>query len=328
MIQLLTYSRLSAHRKCPRFHELRYEIGIAPEQDSEALRIGTAFHAALEANDKGQNPEEAIAKLGTLDPWETGMVAAMFTAHCERWGNDALEIVATELRFEMPLLNPATGAASKVWRLAGKIDRLYRMPDGRLCLKDWKTTTDDISPDSDYWLRLALDQQMGIYLLGARELGYDVQTIVYDVTVRPLLRPYKKTPPDKIQLKKDGTPYANTRLEDESPWDFTARVAEAMRADPVRYFVRHEIAKLDSDLVEMQRDVWLQQETMRAMQRSGHWYKNPGACATPFRCPYLPICGNKQVGPDCVPSGFQLLPDIHRELARPEQAGQQPDGVS
>jgi hypothetical protein len=174
-----------------------------------------------------------------------------------------------------------------------------------------------LSPGSDYWLRLSLDQQMSLYLVAARTLGHDVSAILYDVTQRPLLRPYRKTAPDKIQLKKDGTPYANTRLQDESPTEYTIRVAEAMRADPARFFARHEIARLDRDLAETMSEVWQQQQAMREMQRAGRWYRNPGACVTHHTCPYLPICGNELSRDTAPPSGFRLLADVHPELTPP-----------
>lgn len=313
--QLLTHSRLSTFRSCPKRHEFRYELGLAPEQEGEALRIGTAYHAALEANDIGSDPEAAIAALGTLDPWETAMVAAMFTVHRERWTGDTLEVVASELAFELPLRNPDTNATTPIWRMAGKIDRIYKLPDGRLAVQDYKTTTEDIAPGSDYWLRLSLDQQMSIYVLAARELGFDVQTILYDVTVRPLQRPLKKTPPDKIKLRKDGQPYADTRLQDETPFDFTVRVAEAMRADSARYFARHEIARLDQDLDETRAELWMQQLAIREAQRSGHWWRNPGSCVTPYHCAYLPICGRRITAETSPPPGFKRIDNVHPELA-------------
>ena len=46
--ELLTYSRLSAFRACPKRHFYRFEIGLAPEQDGVAMRVGSAFHAAHE----------------------------------------------------------------------------------------------------------------------------------------------------------------------------------------------------------------------------------------------------------------------------------------
>lgn len=316
MTQLLTHSRLSTFRACPRRHQLRYEIGLSPDQEDLALRVGTAFHAALEAADLGQDPEVAINERGTLEPHDAAMVAAMFTVHRERWAGQTLEVVATELAFELPVINPDTGSATPVWKLAGKIDRIYRTPSGQLAVLDYKTTSEDVAPGSDYWLRLSLDQQMSIYVLAARMLGFDVQTILYDVTKRPMQRPLRATPAEKVRYKKDGTPYADTRLQDETPEEFAARVAEAMRAEPDRYFARHEIARLDRDLEETRAEIWMQQLAIRESQRSNRWWRNPGACVTPYRCPFLSIC-KQDVRRDSpsVPDGYRLLPDVHPELA-------------
>ena len=48
--EFLTNSRLSALRKCSRYHFHRYEQPIQPvSEENEALRIGSAFHVAVEA---------------------------------------------------------------------------------------------------------------------------------------------------------------------------------------------------------------------------------------------------------------------------------------
>lgn len=332
--QLLTHSRLSTFRACPRRHFLRYEVGLAPEEDEIALRVGTAFHAALEAIDLGQDPEVAITARGNLEPHDAAMVAAMVQVHRERWEGQTLEVVATELFFDLPLVNPDTNASTPIWRMAGKIDRIYRLPSGALAIQDYKTTSEDLSPGSDFWLRLTLDQQLSIYVLAARALGHDVQTILYDVTARPMLRPYTATPieerkyTEKASRLKDGTVrpagslYANQREADETPEEFAARVADAMRAEPDRYFARHEIARTDADLDETRGEVWSQQLAIREAQRSGRWYRNPNACVTPYRCPFVAVCGQR-LSKENVPRGFRLLPDVHPELARPEQAGQE-----
>lgn len=316
---LLTHSRLSTFRACPRRHWFRYEIGLRPEQQSRALRVGTAFHAAMEAQDLGHDVAAAIDAIVDLDPYDKAMVAAMVVVHGERWSHEVYEVVATEVEFDLPLTNPDTGQPSRLWRLAGKIDRIYRLQSGALVLGDYKTTSEDISSDSDLWLRLSLDQQMSIYVIAARALGYDVNAILYDVVVRPRHRPNLATTPDKVRRKKDGTPYANVRTADETPEEFAARVADAMRAEPDRYFARHEIARLDQDLDETRAEVWQQQQTIREMQRSGLWYRNPGACVTPWPCDYLSICQTCTQPPAEVPAGFVQLADVHPELSATEQ---------
>lgn len=331
MTQLLTHSRLSTFRACPRKHFLRYEIGLAAEHEDFALRVGTAFHAAQEAADLGQDPEAAITALGTLDAFDAAMTAAMFAVHREYWAGHALQVIATELQFEMPIMNPDTSHPSRVWAIGGKIDRIYQLSSGLLAVQDYKTTSEDIGPGSDLWLRLALDQQMSIYLLAARALGHDVQAILYDVTRRPMQRPLKATPIEERKytqkpskqadgtIRPAGSIYASQRETDETPEEFAARVAAEMRARPEHYFARHEIAKLDRDLDETAYDIWTQQLAMREAQRSGRWFRNPSHCE---RCEFLPVCGQDlRRDMPSAPSGFRILPDVHRELARPEQAG-------
>lgn len=327
MSNLLTNSRMATFRTCPRRHFLRYEVGLAPEETEKSLRVGTAFHAAKEAQDLGQDPEAAIHAQGTLDTYEAAMVAAMFTVHGERWAGDTLEVLASELPFELPIQNPDTGGTTSSWRLAGVIDRIYRLPNGTLAIQDYKTTTEDLSPGSEYWLRLSLDQQMSIYVIAARQLGYDVQSILYDVTRRPMHSPHRATPADKIRYRKDGQPYAGTRMRDETPEEFAARVADAMRDNLDGYFQRHEIARLDRDLDETRAEVWMQQRAIREAQRSGRWFRNPGACVAPYRCPYLSVCGQDWApNPTSVPDGFVILDDVHPELARAGQAAHASSG--
>jgi hypothetical protein len=50
--ELLTNSRCTAFRKCPRYHQLKYEMMVKKIQDdeaTEALRLGTLVHLGLEA---------------------------------------------------------------------------------------------------------------------------------------------------------------------------------------------------------------------------------------------------------------------------------------
>ena len=193
-MKTLTHSRLSAFRTCPRQHWMRYELGLRPERDSFAMRTGSAFHLALDTRAKGGDIEAAMEQ-ALDDPYDLALVAAMLQGHAERYqSRPPLEVMASELRFDLKLRNPATGAASRIWRIAGVIDRIVRLADGRAALMEYKTTSRDFSPGADYWLRLHMDQQLSICVLAARELGFEIDTILYDVTRRPALRPKLATP--------------------------------------------------------------------------------------------------------------------------------------
>ena len=315
-MKTLTHSRLSSFRACRRRHWMRYELGLVPERDSFSLRVGSAFHLALDTLAKGGDPGAALEQ-ALDDPYDLALVAAMLQAHTERYRLEPLEPVASELAFDLPLRNPATGAASTVWRIAGVIDRIVRLGDGRAALMECKTTSLDFSPGADYWLRLHMDQQLSIYVLAAREMGYEIDTVLYDVTRRPSLRPLMATPEEKRKYKASGALYANQREEDESPKAFAARVAEDMRTRPDRYFARIEIARLDQDLDDCAAELWQQQKSLRAAQRAGHWYRNPGACFSPWPCAYLPVCQQRDLE-QTTPNGFVRVDFIHPELATPE----------
>ncbi len=197
--QVLTHSRLSCFRACPRRHYIRYELGIRPMESEYAARVGTAFHRALEAEDKGLDVEAVLAE-NAPDAYDLAVVAAMVNGHRERWQGEPLEVVASELSIELPLVNPETGAATPLFRMAGVIDRIVRLGDGRLALMEYKSTSRDFSPGAEYWTALHLDQQLSIYVLAARALGHNIDTILYDVTRRPGQRPV----PDPTPRRTDG----------------------------------------------------------------------------------------------------------------------------
>ena len=312
--QLLTHSRLACFRACPRRHFIRYELGIKPISDDLPRRVGSAFHAALDLCDRNLDVSAAITAMD--DPFEAAMVAAMFEGHVLRYLESPLDAIASEQEFDLPLINPETGAATPIWRMAGKVDRIVRLPDRRLALQEYKTTSRDFAPGAEYWLRLHLDQQLSIYVIAARALGYDVQTVIYDVTRRPGQRPLKATPEDKRQyVKATGKLYANQRDMDETPEEYGNRIASDIRERPDHYFARIEIARLDQDILECQADLWDQQLALRECQRSRRWWRNPESCQTAVgACDYLPVCINHDLS-GRTPDGFIRDTNIHPELS-------------
>ena len=73
-MKTLTHSRLASFRACPRKHWMRYELGLVPERDSFSLRVGSAFHLALDTLAKGGDPGAAMEQAldGTCQrQWDT-----------------------------------------------------------------------------------------------------------------------------------------------------------------------------------------------------------------------------------------------------------------
>lgn len=337
---VLTHSRFQKFKTCNLAHFFAYEMRLRRQRTSEPLSEGSAFHIALETYDFAAGSHEdkkaagrAIVKkrYEMIPPWcvtddeihswicQGVRMSVLFDLHCDYWVNDENEIVATEMAYDIPLPNPMTGATSRNFRQAGKIDRIVRLFDGRLAVQEYKTTSTDIGHDSDYWKRLRIDSQISGYVLAARAQGYPVETVLYDVTRKPALRPYKATPVELRKYKKDGELYANQREVNESPEEYGRRVYEAVRNDPQRYFRREEIVRLESDLREHQHDVWAQQKQIRACQTTGVWPRNTGSCIGHFgKCEFFDICTGglaESVKAGVIPDGYRVAETMHEELA-------------
>ena len=244
----LTSTRLSLLRRCPRLHFYRYELGLSRTRTAAALRFGAAFHAGLEvynrdANDAG-GMRRVLSSYDVMPAWadptdwavERETFQSLFAGHLWRYGADNLEFVAVEFSFHVPLVNPATGVRSRLYSLAGKMDGIVRLSDGRLAVLEYKTAGEDIAPDSEYWLRLRRDGQISQYVLAARAMGYDVATVIYDVTRKPTIR-----------LRQNETPEA-----------FGVRLLADIEARPDYYYQRREVPRLEDELREYQAELWQQ----------------------------------------------------------------------
>jgi RecB family exonuclease len=314
--QILTHSRMSCFRTCPRKHYLRYELGLTPVKDEAPRRVGSAFHALLEAVDKGAPTTVILDQLE--DDFEREMVLAMFDGHMVFQGEAEKSIIpqAAELEFDIPLVNPDTGKPTPIWRFCGKIDRIVRIVEGRLAIMEYKTTSRDFSPGAEYWQNLHMDMQLSIYIIAARELGYNIDTVLYDVTRRPALRPLKATPADVRKYTKDGKLYANQRAEDETPEAYGERVRADIASRPEHYFARIEVARLEQDLDDCRAEIWQQQQAIREAQKSHRWYRNPNSCYGMFSCDYLPVCMFRDLETR-TPDGYIRSTNINPELGAP-----------
>lgn len=316
---LLTHSRRQCFKKCPRKHFYAYELGIRPERSATPLRMGAAIHLGLDRFGKGDPISLAIATAVAgyeeAPPWadddeklaewmtEREKVAELLAGYFWRWSDDLTiaAVVESEHVFTLPIPNPDTGKTTPVFSRAGKRDKIVRLEDGRMAVMEHKTCSEDLSPDSDYWRRLRIDEQISEYVVTARLEGHDVSTVVYDVIRKPSIAP-------KIVDRKSG--------RRETPQEYGARLRTDIRERPEFYFARREIPRLDADLLEHAAELWQIQQTIREAQKSGRWFRNTGACLMMGRCEYLDICHQGlDVASGTLPSGFRRVTNIHEELA-------------
>lgn len=325
--EALTVSRLKSFRKCRRHHKLRYLDGIVPVKDSTPLRFGTIVHAGLEAwwktGDMG-NVLDAVAKVGRDgEAIEVAKAMEVLSRYPDAWPDRAsYDVVAVEASWETPLPNPDAKnlATSRTFHLAGKIDVLLRRKaTGALILVEHKTTSQDVSPESTYWKKLAMDTQLSLYVLGVEALGHGkVDAIIYDVLKTPGQELKLATPVElrKYTQAKAGQPsrlYANQRETDETVEELAQRVGADIDEDRSKYFGRREVVRLDDELYEAVLDTWQDAKEMIAAKAAGRAPRNPDACSIYGTCEFYDICAFG-VDPDQSPS-FRRLGSVNPELA-------------
>jgi len=338
---LNTHSSMQTAKQCLRRHYLAYGRGIRPRRDAIPLRIGQAIHYGLDlykrdiinhcvvpGEDDCRNIIlHVINKYNGTKPsdpnyiydWEIerAIISSMLSGYFWRWrdANEEFEIVASELAFELPIINPDTGRMSRVSKVAGRIDGIVKLPDGRLAVMEHKTTSDDLLPDSEYWKKLRIDSQISLYFLAAQQSGYNVETILYDVLRKPSIRPYRATPPEKRKYKADGSLYTNQHDKDETPSEYAERFTEDIGIRPDFYFARKEIPRLAADIEEFQYELWQMTKLLHDCEKNHRYPRNTGACIGFGRCPYFELCTNGfDIHSDTIPDNFVKVDDVHPEL--------------
>ena len=244
LLKLITTSRLKVWQACAMKHDLRYRKRIEPVQGDEGpTRFGGLWHHGQEfywsAMERLGSPREhcgascregtcdhypprdppiqkglrAIAESPDVDPFELAKCTALLCHYQSYYQEETRDwrIVAVEVEFRIPLVNPKTGRPSRTYDLGGKIDLIIEImtgPHAGFYVVEHKTSSEDIRDGSLYWRKLRLDDQITIYVDGARSLGFPVRGVIYDVVQRPGLMPAKATPEEDREYTqpKDARP--------------------------------------------------------------------------------------------------------------------------
>lgn len=299
-LRVLTNSELRTARSCLRRHHYGYVLRRRPRTVGDALRFGTLWHVGQEAWWKAEPTPAArlTAGVGAMrehdaDPFHLVMAEELLVAYTARWGDEVWTAVAVEASFEMPLVNPETGSASRTFRIGGKLDVI--ITDGTdVVLMEHKTTASDIEEGSLYWKKVTtLDTQVSTYVAGARAAGFDVSKCIYDVVRKPGIRPLKATPVESRKYTKAGLLYANQREHDETPEEYRLRLREDINERPSRYFARGDVVRLEQDTKEHAFDTWQQSRLLKNAELASFAPRNPDACTQFGACPYLPVCSGE-----------------------------------
>lgn len=323
MSNLLTISRLRTKRECARKHQLMYGEGWRPVSEGRARGFGRLLHDGLEVWWKGDGADRLVDALGAMegpaaDPFDQVAAEELITGYHAWWfqhDRERYDVLAVERTFQLPLINPDSGAASRTWLLAGKVDAVVRdRRTGAVLILEHKTSTENVGDPADpYWIKLGMDPQISQYFLGAEALGFAAEGCLYDVLLRPRQKPLLATPEESRKYTKEGRLYANQRDRDETPEEYRLRVRADIEANPEKYFQRKEIARTDRDIREYLGDVWDEGRMMREAELAERAPRNPDSCHRFGTCAFWPVCAYG-LNPADHPELFERLEDVHPEL--------------
>lgn len=312
-LELLTESRCQVARRCLREEKLRYVDGLVPAATAESLRFGTLWHHGMEAWwSCRDSPEVALdvareamidSASSETDAYELARAEVMLEGYDARWGGEQFEVLGVELEFRAPLVNPETGARSRTFERAGKLDVVVRDPTGRAFVMEHKTSGSDISAGSAWWSRLRFGGQSSGYLRGAEALGYQPIGVLYDVARKPMLRPLQAN---------------SKRAAQETVDEYRARVREDIAANPDKYFQRGLVVRLEEQMHEADMELWQLGQMLRDHHRLQIAPRNPDACERYGQtCSFFDLCCGNASTDD---SQFRRLgwkhPELEETLAR------------
>jgi hypothetical protein len=345
---------------CRRKFFFTYVLGWRPVYKATPFRFGSGVHLGLDWLAKGMSPDAAADAIDSFYEAETAAYAdapefqeiayrlslecvtvqRLVKGYAWAWRESHIEIVESEKSFDLPIVNPDTGAQARIFRQSGKRDRIGRLPDGRLALMETKTAGEDIGPDSDYRNHLLVNQQVSMYIAAARTEGHDLQTTLYDVIRKPGIRPTPMPVLDEQGLKvvldakgervktkagkwrETGDKNMGYVLQTTpmTPKQWSARLSTHILENPAYYYQRFEVARLQSDLDEWAQELWAIVQDIHACTKAGRWWRNTDACRYYKRmCPYWTICTGQVACDAGCPVGFRQARHAHEELQEADE---------
>lgn len=296
-MEILTYSRIKARKNCPMAEHLRYTKQLVSKFRKPSLDIGTAVHKGLETGSVEEAlkalPEVFASTQAEADKAETNkvLVEAMLLGYFSKYKPFDPEKTQNEIKFEIPIINPKTKAASKSFCLQGKVDALT-MIDGQYWLVEYKTAG---QITGNYFERLEIDDQITSYIYALqRTLNIQIVGVIYRVIKKPHIK----------QTQKETLSKYHERLIN----DYQER--------PEFYYFEGKFYRSQEDLAKFEKDLWYFTQQLLYEKRQGINTRNASRCVDFGTCTYFPICTNQE--------DAELLFEIkapHEELNENESGG-------
>jgi hypothetical protein len=321
---ITTYSMWSLFRNCRMACKWRYIDELVPLTRDPNLYFGSVIHDCLEIWHGRRDLSKVIDHIDRTyanraqnedQKADWHLATAMMRAYAAHYPAEEFEVIALERTFQGPIVNPATGAASRSFVLAGKVDGIVSQ-DGQYYLLEHKTAS---QIDAGYLERLWTDFQIILYAgYLEQSLGITVAGIIYNVLVKARLRQgkgeteaqYEARRAGLIAKSKTGKTSARRKMpeDDES---FQSRLQDKY-ADPGMF--HREVLFISQDqFAELRKELWELTKALLDARRRNTFYRNTGFCFHYGRpCAYFALCrsgGN----PNVIENHYQRVAP-HEEL--------------
>lgn len=320
-----TYSMWSLFRNCRKAVDWRYLQHLVPLERDRNLHFGSLIHECLESWHRDRDLARVLDHIDRRcasraqdedqrRDWHHA--TAMMKGYAARYAEEKFEVVALEDAFSnMPIVNPATGAASRSFVLAGKVDGIVRI-DGDYYLLEHKTAS---QLGSDYLERLWTDFQITLYAWYLEQMhGFQITGILYNILVKTRLQQSQGETEEEFQARraellaksKTGKTTAKRKLP-ESDEEYQQRLAEKYN-DPAMF--HREMLYLSRDRFEVLRsELWELTQAFLDARRRSVFYQNTSFCFNHQRpCPYFALCRSNG-NPNVIENFYQRV-EPHEEL--------------
>jgi len=297
-----TYSMWSSFRNCRMACKLRYLDFLVSLTSDPNLRFGSAIHQFLECWHRHRDLAQVLDLIDRSYPNRAGdddqqrdwhLATAIMRGYSARYPVEEFTVVELEKKFEGEIVNPATGATSRSFMLAGKVDGIVRIGDEHFLLEH-KTAS---LLDSSYLERLWTDFQIILYCWYVEQaLGIRINGVIYNILVKAKLQQsrgeteaeYEARRAELIAKSKTGKSSAQRRMP-ETDDDFQARLATKY-AEPGMF--HREVLYISRDrFAVLQAELWELTQNFLDARRRDTWYQNTSQCFQYGRpCAYFALC--------------------------------------
>ncbi len=307
---ITTYSMWRSFRDCRKACDWRYFQELVPIEKARSLMFGSVIHNCLEIWHGTQNLSDVMGHIdhtyvtriaNEKEKADWHLARVMMTGYARIYPEENFEVIALEKEFSGPIINPETGAESRTFILAGKVDGIVKLDD-LYYLLEHKTAS---QIDSGYLDRLWTDFQIILYSWYIEKcLGYKISGIIYNILAKAKLKQSKGETEAEFEERRDaliaksktGKSSAKRKMP-ESDEDFQARLGDKY-SDP-QMFHREMLYISRDQFEELQAELWELSQAMLDARRRKAFYRNTSYCFQYNRpCAYYPLCcsgGNPNV---------------------------------